>query len=98
MLGHRTRCQAFGVNQFRFLLDAAAYILVDRIRPTAPVGSKLERAEVGTIRLHLLRIGALVTRTVRREVVRIASSLPGQELFGRVVQQLQRPRAVIDSS
>lgn len=98
LFADRTSCHDFLANQFRVLMAAAAYVLVDHIRRTALVGSELERAEVGTIRLRLLRIGALVTRTVRRVVVRMASSFPAQDLFRRVTQHLQRPRAVLDSS
>ena len=74
------------------LLAAAAYVLVYHIRRTALAGSELEHAEVGTIRLRLFRVGALVQKTVRRIVVRIASGFPGQDLFRRVAARLRQPR------
>ena len=88
----------YNPNQFRVLLAAAAYVLFDHIRRTALVGSELERAEAGTIRLRLFRVGALVQKTVRRLVVRIATGFPGQELFRRVAAQLRRARHALDSS
>lgn len=98
LFADRTSCHDFLANQFRVLLAAAAYVLVEHIRRTALVGSDLERAEVGTIRLRLLRVGALVQRTVRRFVIRIASSFPGQGLFVRVVARLQRRRPTPNTS
>ena len=98
LFADRTRCHAFAANPFRVLLAAAAYVLCDHIRRTALVGSALARAEVGTIRLRLFRIGALVQKTVRRIVVRIASSFPGQELFLRVAARLGRSRHALDTS
>ena len=88
----RTSCHDCEANQFRVLLAAAAYVLVEPIRRTGLVGSELERAELSTIRLRLFRIGALVQKSVRRCVVRIASSFPGQALFLRVAARLRQPR------
>ena len=44
-------------------------------------GTKLERATCGTIRLQLLKIGALVTITVRRVKVAFASACPSRDTF-----------------
>jgi hypothetical protein len=98
LFADRTSCHDFEANQFRVLLAAAAYVLVEHIRRTALVGSELERAEVSTIRLRLFRVAALVQKTVRRIVVRIASSFPGQDLFRRVAQRLGRYRPALDTS
>jgi len=98
LFADRTSCHDFLANQFRVLLAAAAYVLVEHIRRTALVGSDLERAEVGTIRLRLFRVGALVQKTVRRVVIRIASSFPGQDLFVRVASRLQRRRPAPNTS
>jgi hypothetical protein len=98
LFADRTSCHAFAANQFRVLIAAAAYVLFDHIRRTTLVGSVLERAEVGTIRLRLFRVGALVKKTVRRLVIRIASSFPGQELFRRVADRLRRTRHTLDTS
>ena len=76
------------------LLAAAAYVLVEHIRRTALVGTELEKAEVGTIRLRLFRVAALVVTSVRRLVVRLSTSYVWRELFASVARRLQsRPRA-----
>ena len=70
------------------------YALVEHVRRTALVGTELEKAEVGTIRLRLFRVAALVVTSVRRLVVRLSQSYVGLELFARVAERLQsRTRA-----
>ena len=94
LFADRTSCHRFVANQFRVLLAACAYVLVEHIRRTALVGTELEKAEVGTIRLRLFRVAALVVKSVRRWVVRLSRSYVGQELFARVGERLRsRPRA-----
>jgi len=94
LFADRTSCHAFLANQFRVLTAACAYVLVEHVRRKALVGTELEKAEVGTIRLRLFRVAALVVKSVRRVVVRLSASYAGQELFARVGEQLQcRPRA-----
>lgn len=97
LFADRTSCHAFLANTFRVLLAAAAYVLVEHIRRTALVGTELEKAEVGTIRLRLFRVAGLVVKSVRRLVVRIAASFVGQDVFRVVAQRLQ-VRSGTDSS
>lgn len=94
LFADRTSCHRFVANQFRVLMAACAYVLVEHIRRTALVGTELEKAEVGTIRLRLFRVAALVVKSVRRLVVRLSRSYVWQELFALVGERLQcRPRA-----
>jgi len=53
----RTSCHDFVANQFRVLLSAAAYILLDSLRRDTLSGTELAHAQVDTIRLKLLKIG-----------------------------------------
>jgi hypothetical protein len=94
LFADRTSCHRFVANQFRVLLAAAAYVLVSHIRREGLAGTELARAEVGTIRLRLFKIGAWVQRSVRRLVVRMASSYPWPALFAGVVGRLVRPGGV----
>ena len=84
-------------NSFRVLLVAAAYVLVEHIRRTALVGTELEKAEVGTIRLRLFRVAALVVTRVRRLVVRLSEGNVWRDLFALVARRLQLPRRVESS-
>src|SRR4029079_11987257 len=75
----RTSCHRFLANQFRLLLSAAAYVLVQALRSTALTGPALARAQVGTIRLRLLKVAARVVVSARRVVFHLASSYPLRE-------------------
>ena len=94
LFADRTSCHAFDANPFRVLLSAFAYVLVSHIRRTALVGTELEKAEVGTIRLRLFRVAGLVLQTARRLVVSLSCHYPLPDVFRRVAMQLQtRPLA-----
>jgi hypothetical protein len=88
LFADRTSCHVFVANQFRVLLAAAAYVLVDHVRRVGLSGSELANAEVRTIRLRLFKIGAWVQKTVRRIVVKMSSSYVWRELYERVVERL----------
>ena len=100
LFADRTSCQRFLANQFRLLLSAAAYVLVEAVRRLGLCGTQLERAQVGTIRLRLLKVAALVKVSVRRVYLRLASGFPLRELLGQVLGRLRgtaepgRPAAV----
>ncbi len=84
----RTSCQKFVANQFRLLLSSYAYVLIETLRGTALAGTELAKAQATTIRIKLLKIGAVVIATVRRIVLRLSSAYPLKALFERVVRQL----------
>jgi len=88
LFADRTSCHVFVANQFRVLLAATAYVLVDHVRQVGLGGTELEHAEVRTIRLRLFKIGAWVQRTVRRVLLRMSSGYPGRELFTTVASRL----------
>jgi hypothetical protein len=58
-----------------------------------PVGTELAAATCGTLRLRLLTIGALVTRSVRRVKVALASACPTQVIFAIAAHRLKRAAA-----
>jgi hypothetical protein len=88
LFADRTSCHDFLANQFRVLLSAAAYVLIEHLRRTALAGTELQDAQVTTIRLKLLKIGARLTRSVRRVVLHLSGGYPLQELFRQVAARL----------
>jgi len=88
LFADRTSCHALLANQFRVLLAAAAYVLVDHLRREGLAGTELAQAQVGTIRLKLFKLGARVVSSVRRVVLHLASGYPLQELFAQVAARL----------
>lgn len=71
----RTSCHAFWANQFRVLLTAAAFVLMQELRLLLG-RSGLASAQVSTLRLWLLKIGGRIERSVRRVVVHLAAAHP----------------------
>ena len=69
------------VNQLRLWFSAMAYVLMRALRRIALAGTQLANATCATIRLRLLKIGALVATSVRRVKIAFASSLPLQATF-----------------
>lgn len=88
LFADRTSCHEFVPNQFRVLLSAAAYILLQHLREKALAGTELAEAQVSTIRLKLLKIGALIKRSARRIVLHLAGGCPAQELFRLIAAKL----------
>jgi len=89
MFSDRTSCHRWWPNQFRLLLSTLAYTLVHVIRAVALQGTQFARAQVGTIRLKLLKIGAVILRNTRRVRFLLASSYPYQHLFILAARRLQ---------
>jgi hypothetical protein len=85
----RTSCHDFLANQFRLLLSSAAYVLMESLRRLALTGTQLAKAQAGTIRLKLLKIGARITCSARRIVLHLASGYPLQALFTRILERLR---------
>jgi hypothetical protein len=83
----RTSCSSFWANQFRVLLTATAYVLLQELRLRA-AGTACARAQVRTLRERLLKLGARVLVSVRRIVVHLPTSFPFLPAFRRVALAL----------
>lgn len=97
----RTSCHTMRANQLRLWLSGAAYVLMHRLRERGLANTHLARARCDTIRLKVLKIGAVVRVTVRRVWFSLAEGCPYQEIFAQVFENLRRwhPRPwVLDSS
>jgi hypothetical protein len=89
LFADRTSCHAFRANQFRVLLSAAAYVLVETLRRVGLAGTELAHAQASTIRLKLFKIGGRIVRSARRIVIHLASGFPLRDTFRTVLRQLQ---------
>jgi hypothetical protein len=83
----RTSCCDFWANQFRVLLTAAAYVLMQGLRLQAAHTNRA-RAQVWTLRERLLKLGARVLVSARRVVVHLPASFPFLPTFRRVALAL----------
>ena len=88
LFADRTSCHGWWANPFRMILSSLAYILLERLRALALKHTALAHATVGTIRLKLLKIGAVVIHNTRRIRFLCARSTPHQALFTTVVARL----------
>ena len=83
----RTSCTRFLANQFRVLLAAAAYVLMQELRLAAR-GTAWARAQVSTLRLDLLKVGVQVVASVRRLVLRLPATFPFREGWMKLALRL----------
>jgi len=83
----RTSCHLWWPNQFRLLLASLAYILMERLRNVGLAGTELARAQIGTLRCKLLKVGAVVVRNTRRIRFFISSAFPDRDAFELVAQR-----------
>jgi len=83
MFGGRTSCQHWWPKQFRLLLSSLAYTLIEAIRRMALKGTELAKAHVGTIRLKLFKIGAVILKSTRRVRFLLAGGCPYHFLVAR---------------
>jgi len=83
----RTSCSSFWANQFRVLLTAAAYVLMQELRLSA-ANTNCARAQVWTLRERLLKLGARVGVSVRRMVLHLPESFPFLPAFRHVALAL----------
>jgi len=88
LFSDRTSCNALYANQYRLLVSAIGYVLINEVRKHALAGTKLASATCGTIRLKLFKIGALITKNTRKIKLHLSSSYPDQDLFKYAVARL----------
>ena len=80
----------FLAHQLLLLPSSAAYVLMKTLRRVGLKGTQLAGAQVTTMRLKLLKIGARVRHSARRVVLHLASGYPLPCLFLQIVDRLQR--------
>jgi hypothetical protein len=76
----RLSCHRFIANQFRLLLHAAAYWLLDTLRRRL-IASGARRMQLDTLRLTLIKIGGRVRELFTKVRLHLASGHPGQRLW-----------------
>jgi hypothetical protein len=88
LFADRTSTAHMSSNQLRLWLSTFAYLLVRQLRATGLAGTRLAKATVGTIRLHLMKIAAEVTVSVRRIHVRLCGACPMRDVFAHAHARL----------
>jgi hypothetical protein len=89
LFADRTSTGKMWSNQLRLYFSSIAYVLLQTLRRTALKGTELEKAQCGTIRLKLLKIGAQVRVTVRKVWISLSESYAYATLFARVLTSVE---------
>lgn len=92
LFADRTSTETMRANQLRLWFSSAAYLLMHALRMLGLKATEFARAQCGTIRNKLLKIGAQVKISVRRVLISFASGYPYQETFEQVFQRLKALR------
>lgn len=91
LFADRTSAATMRANQLRLWFASMAYVLLDALRRIGLKATKLADATCGSIRLKLLKIGALVRISVRRVKIAMASHHPWQRDWGFAYAALGAP-------
>lgn len=81
LFSDRLSTETLRANQLRLYFSSLAYVLMHALRRLALAGTEWASAQVGTIRLRLLKIAAEVRLTARRIWVRYSHAYPWKNLF-----------------
>jgi hypothetical protein len=84
----RTSAATMRANQLRLWFASMAYVLICALRRIGLAETAFADATCGTIRLKLLKIGALVRISVRRIKIAMASACPAAEEWARAAHHL----------
>jgi hypothetical protein len=84
----RTSGRTMRANPIRLFFSSVACVLLEALRRLGRSGTEMAEAQCQTIRLKLLKIGALVRVTVRKVGVSLASTCPDAATFRRVHARL----------
>jgi hypothetical protein len=90
LFADRTSCATMRANQLRLWLSSVAYTLLAALRQFGLPGTEMAQARCDTIRLKLMKLGALVRTTVRRVWISFSESCPYQRVFAQVYENLRR--------
>jgi hypothetical protein len=88
LFSDRTSTHYLRSNQLRLYFSSIAYVLLQMLRRLGLEGTELAQAQCSTIRLKLLKIGALIRITVRKVWVSLAGGYPYVALFQQIYEKL----------
>ena len=89
LFSDRTSTAYLRSNQIRLYFSSVAYLLMQALRRLGLQGTEMAKAQCTTLRLKLLKIGALIRITVRKVWVTMAAGYPYAERFRQAYERLQ---------
>ena len=85
LFADRTSAATMRANQLRLMLHSFAYVLMQTLRRVGLAGTELAKAQCGTIRDRVLKVGVRVRVSVRRVRLSFAEAWPHRALFRRIL-------------
>lgn len=89
LFADRTSSSLFETNQLRLWFSTFAHLIMEELRADCLIGTSLERATIGQIRIKLFKIAARITVSVRRIYIQWSSSTPYRANLMRAHSALQ---------
>jgi hypothetical protein len=90
LFADRVSCSTMRANQVRLCLATVAYVVLRALPEFGLAQTELAQAQCDTIRVKLLRLGAVVRVTVRKVWLSLSESYPLRAVFVRVVEALRQ--------
>jgi len=95
LFADRTSAEDMRANQIRLYLSSITYVLLSAVRRIGLADTSFERAQCSTIRLKLLKIGALVRITVRKIWISFSQSYPYRDQFLKILANIRSAPPVV---
>jgi len=92
LFADRTSAATMRANQIRLWFSTFAYVVITELRRRALQGTELAQAQAWTIRVRLIKLGAVVKQSVRRVYLSMSTSFPMASVFATALKRL-RPDA-----
>jgi hypothetical protein len=89
LFADRVSCSTMRANQVRLCLATMAYVMLRALRQFGLDQTDLAQAQCSTIRLRLLKIGALIRVTVRRVWLALSEAYPFRQVFLQAYEKLR---------
>jgi hypothetical protein len=89
MFADRTSCETLRANQVRLYMSTVAYVMMRALREFGLQGTEMAQAQCSTIRVKLLKLGAVIRVTTRRVVVSLSEAFAFRDVFMKVWQNLR---------
>ncbi len=88
LFADRTSSHQMAANQLRLYFASFAYGLLEALRRLGAKGTRLARAQSGTLRLKLIKVGVRLRVTTRRVWLSMSAGYPHAEVFAEVLGNL----------
>ena len=88
LFADRTSAATMRANQLRLLLHSFAYVMMQTLRRVGLAGTRLAKAQCGTIRNKLFKVGVRVCISVRRIRLSFSEAWPRAALFRQILGNL----------